>query len=157
MSPFATAAKIASEGGANALSDIELAIRNQSFLQETARQQDAIKLASDVASGGLKKTILGLKAAALPRLIADLGIRRGLEEFNDRINRLLQAMSAGVQIANPVVTIKPGDPGSPGLLKGLLGGAAGIAAGGGGPTSSPTTNTGIGGTGAADSTGLGAF
>ena len=128
--PFATAANIAITGGQNALSDLETSVRSQSFLAEAARQQEAIKLASDVASGGLKKTILGLKAAALPRLIEDLGIQRGLAEFNDRINRLLESISTGVAIGAPVVRIKPGDPGSPGLAKGGLQAIGGLFASG---------------------------
>ncbi len=146
--PFTTAAQIGVTGAENALSDIERAVRSESFQREETRRQEAIKLASDVASGALKKTILGLKAAALPRLIEDLGIQRGLVEYNDRINRLLETINVGVQIGAPVAAKTAGSPGSKGIFGKALSFAAGAGIGSGGFSSSGGSafgDTGFGG------------
>lgn len=67
---------------------------------ERGRQQEAIQLGQQE----VQTTISNLQAQALPRLISELGIERGLSEFQNRMQSLLQALAvvsgSSVHIAN---------------------------------------------------------
>lgn len=74
-----------------------------------------------------------LQAAALPRLIQDQGIERGLQIYRERVAALLDALRLGGSLASPRPAVLPGTEGSPGLLGGVargFGSAAGTAAAG---------------------------
>jgi hypothetical protein len=134
-SPFDMAAARASSGLADALGDVSTRLTADNFNQERARQLPAAGLAAGLDQQQLQSTIQGLQAAALPRLVEDLGIERGLQEFQRRIQVLLQALGLGAGAAQPnVVTTQPtpGTPASGGLLSALapaVGAFAGSPAG----------------------------
>ena len=98
-SAFDRAAAIATRGVANALSDIATNISFGTQEAERGRQQEAIQLGQQE----VETLRSNLQAQALPRLIEDLGIQRGLEEFQVRLNALLQAL--GVATSTPLQTV----------------------------------------------------
>lgn len=98
-SAFDRAAAIATRGAADALSDIATNIAGAAFESERGRQQEAIQLGQQE----VETTINNLQAQALPRLIEDLGLERGLSEFQNRIQAILQALS--VATGAPLTTI----------------------------------------------------
>lgn len=97
-SAFDRAAAIASRGAANALAGIATNLSAGNFEAERGRQNQAVAL--DQAE--VDTTVKNLQAQALPRLIQDLGIQRGLDEFKTRIASLLQLLATlgGVTAAN---------------------------------------------------------
>lgn len=94
---FDMAAARAFEGGSNALSDIATNMSFQGYESERGRQQQAIQLQQQ----DVDTLVKNLQAQGLPRLIEDLGIERGLAEFQSRMNSLLQALqiAGGAPIA----------------------------------------------------------
>jgi hypothetical protein len=66
---------------------------------ERGRQMEAIKL----SQGEVDTMIKNLQAQALPRLIEDLGIERGMAEFQGRISNLLNVL--GVMTGAPMMNL----------------------------------------------------
>ncbi len=91
-SAFDRAGAIATRGLTNALADISTNLSGQNFQAERQRQTQAATQASQLNTADIQNTIQGLQAVALPRLIDQFGIDRGLEEFNRRITTVLQAI-----------------------------------------------------------------
>lgn len=87
-SAFDRAAAIATRGAADAAGDIATKIAFGSQEAERGRQQEAIQL----SQAEVQTTINNLQAQGLPRLIQDLGLERGQQEFQARIQALLQAL-----------------------------------------------------------------
>lgn len=96
-SAFDRSAAIATRGAADAMGDIATKMSFQGYESERGRQQQSIQLGQQEVDTMIKN----LQAQGLPRLIEDLGIQRGLEEFQGRITSLLQALqiAAGAPIA----------------------------------------------------------
>lgn len=95
-SAFDRAAALASRGAANAIGDVGTNIATAAYEGERGRQQQAVQLSQADLQGMLQK----FQAAALPRLIEQAGLDKGLEIFNTQINTLLQAL--GVLTQTPV-------------------------------------------------------
>ena len=87
-SPFDRAAAIATRGAADAMGDIATNMGFASHEAERGRMQEAIQLDQQQ----LQTTLQNLQAQALPRMIEQLGLDRGLQEFDQRMNRLLQTL-----------------------------------------------------------------
>ena len=87
-SAFDTAAAYASSGADKALADIASNMSFGAYESERGRQTQAIQL----GQSEVDTTVKMLQASALPRLIQDLGIERGLKEFDTRIAFLLEAL-----------------------------------------------------------------
>lgn len=96
-SAFDRAAAIATRGAADALADIATNMSFGAYESERNRQQQAIQLGQQEVDSMIKN----LQAQGLPRLIEDLGIERGLAEFQRRSEALLKALAiaAGVPMA----------------------------------------------------------
>lgn len=88
-SAFDRAAAIATRGAAQSLGDIATNIAGQAFEAERGRQQESIQLGQQE----VQTMVQNLQAQALPRLVEDLGIERGLNEFQNRLQALLQALA----------------------------------------------------------------
>lgn len=129
-SPFAEALARERVGVANALGDVGTEIAGQNFQAERSRQQQATQAAPQFDRAELDRVVQGLQSVALPRMIEQLGIDRGLEEFRRRQQSLLQAIQAAGSLGSPQTVQTPGTQGSTGLVGGL---ATGIAGGAGGP------------------------
>lgn len=100
-SPFARAAAIRDEGLAGALGDTATRISAAAYEGERNRMTSAANQAAVFDKAELDKQLGILQANALPRLVQQYGIDKGVEEYNRRLNRALQA--AG--IAQGVSTI----------------------------------------------------
>jgi hypothetical protein len=96
-SAFDRSAAIATRGAADAMGDIATKMSFQGYEAERGRQQQSIQLGQQEVDTMIKN----LQAQGLPRLIEDLGIERGLQEFQSRVGSLLQALqiAAGAPIA----------------------------------------------------------
>jgi hypothetical protein len=87
-SAFDRAAGIATRGAANALGDIATNMSYGAYNDERTRQQGAIQL----SQADLNSTIDNLKAQALPRLIQQAGIDKGIELFGQRTQSLMELL-----------------------------------------------------------------
>lgn len=128
-SAFDRSAAIASRGFANALADIGTNLAGQNFARERTAQVNAAQAAPQFEAADLNRLVTGLQQQALPRLVEQLGIDRGLAEFNRRINVLLDALKIGTGQATPRTSTIQAQPGTPGFVQGL---APGIGQGIGG-------------------------
>lgn len=72
-------------------------------LQGRGQQLDAAGQAAGIDRQQLENTLATLEAQALPRMIEQLGIDRGMEEFRRREDQLLQALQMAGQLASPTV------------------------------------------------------
>jgi hypothetical protein len=68
----------------------------QGYESERGRQQQAIQFSQQEVD----KTISNLQAQALPRLIEDLGVERGIELFKARTQELLAALQSISSLAS---------------------------------------------------------
>ncbi len=107
-SAFDKAKAIESRGLFNALGDIGTKIAGENFEKERARQVQAVTQAGQLSTQQVQNTIQGLQAAALPRLIEQFGIDKGLAEFNQRIDTVLKA----IQLAQGLPLFAQGQEGS---------------------------------------------
>lgn len=98
-SAFDRAAAIASRGAADALSDIATQMSFGVHEAERGRQQEAIGL----SQREVETTIQNLQAQALPRLIEELGIERGMAEFQTRIQALLGVLQTLAGVTAPAI------------------------------------------------------
>lgn len=146
-SPFDVADARLRSGVAGALGDVSTDLVAQNMQQERARQLQALGLTEQAFQTGedrqlqatraapafdlsqLEGVMSALEAQALPRLIEQRGLDRGMEEFNNQMSRFLNALNIAGQVSQPTNVTMPGDPGGGGLLSPLLT-AAGTAFGG---------------------------
>ena len=91
-SPFDRAAALAQGDTLNTIANIATNIASQNFQNERTRQADAVRQAETITGQDIDRAIQALQANELPRMIEQLGIDRGLEEFRRQINTLLQAV-----------------------------------------------------------------
>lgn len=107
-SPFARAEAIRERALANALADVSTQLTATNFFNERQLQQRASEIAGQVRSGEVQRLIAQLQAQALPRLIEQLGIDRGLEEFRRRaaVIENAAALGVGATSATPVTETK---------------------------------------------------
>lgn len=126
-SPFDRAAALAQGDFLNASAEIATNITGQNFQAERGRQQQAVAQAIQLSQADLDNMVQGLRAVALPRLIEQGGLDKGLAAFNQRVDTLLRALALaqGASSAQPVV-LQP-TPGTQGEgLAGLVNAISGI-------------------------------
>lgn len=123
-SPFDRAAAISSRGLADAVGDVSTRMSAANFESERARQQNAAQNAPAIEGQQLNNLVNRLQAAALPRMIEQLGVDRGLEEFNRRMEVFLQALKTAGTVSQPQTVTTPGTEGTQGLLAPALTAAA---------------------------------
>ena len=133
-SAFDRAAAIATRGAADALADIATNISFGAYESERGRQQQAIQLGQMEVDTMIKN----LQAQALPRLIEDLGIERGLQEFQRKSEALIKALAiaAGVPIAQQGTIVQGTSQSSRGVIPGLFGSGGPFPGGLGNPFAS---------------------
>lgn len=98
-SAFDRAASIATRATADAVSDIATKMSFGNYEAERGRQQDAIPL----QRAEVDATISNLQAQALPRLIQELGIERGLAEFQRRTTMILEILKTLGAVTAPTI------------------------------------------------------
>lgn len=118
-SPFDRAAAIATRGAAQALSDIATNISSQAYTTERGLQQGAVGLSQQE----VQNTISSLQASALPRLIEQYGVDKGLEQFNTRIETILKALAvaSGLPLVSVANQTTASGTSSGGIIPGLTG------------------------------------
>ena len=87
-SPFDMAAALASRSAGHAMGDIAANMSSNAFGMERQNQQQAVALNQQE----VQNTVANLQAQALPRMISELGIERGLSLFQTNISGLLQLL-----------------------------------------------------------------
>ncbi len=105
-SPFARASAITSRALGDALARTAADIfKTERGFQEAAASGEEGQTATRAQAKGveIENLTARLSASALPRLIADLGIERGMEEFSRRMEQLLNILGLGVQATSPAL------------------------------------------------------
>lgn len=97
-SPFFRAQAISERGLADALADIEVGLREA----ERGRQQEAAAQAEAIDATKAATQIQRLQVTALPRLVEDLGIQRGIEAFNQRVRTILAILGVTADVTRTV-------------------------------------------------------
>jgi hypothetical protein len=120
-SAFNRAGAIATQAGANMLSDIATNMGNEQFKNERTNMQQAISL----DQGEVETTIKNLQAQGLPRMIEDMGIERGLALFKQKTAQLLEFMKLFGAVTAPTIANQSQSKGSGesygGIIPGLKG------------------------------------
>ena len=106
-----------------------LGLGEQAYQAGEDRALQAARSAPAFDLSQLEGTMSALEAQALPRLIEQRGLDRGLDEFNNQMQRFLQALNISGQVSQPTNVTLPGSPGSDGFMGPILA-AAGTAIGG---------------------------
>jgi len=116
-SAFDRAAAIATRGATQAMADIATQLSFGTQEAERGRQQEAITLNSQQLDSQIKN----LQAQGLPRLIQQLGIDNGLQEFQTRIQALLAALGVTQAATSPTVATKGESETKGGIIPGITG------------------------------------
>lgn len=102
-SAFDRAAALAYGEGAHALGKIATDITYQGYESERNRQQAAANSRVQLGQAEVDSTIKTLQAQALPRLIQELGIERGMKTFQDSMGQVLDVLKLIGGITQPTV------------------------------------------------------
>lgn len=98
-SAFDRAAAVATKGAANAIADIGTNMSFGAYEAERGRQQQAVQLSQQEVD----TTIKNLQAQALPRMIQELGIDRGIALFQQQSQQLLQVLQLLAGVTSPTI------------------------------------------------------
>lgn len=101
-SAFDRAAAIATRGAADAIGDIATKISAGNYEAERGRQQEAVQLSRQEVDA----SISNLQAQALPRMIQELGIERGLALFQQKTQAVLDLLKTIGGVTSPTVANK---------------------------------------------------
>lgn len=102
-SPFHTAQAIGQEAYYNALGDTAAKIHGQQYQGAQDRMQTAATGLSQLNQIRFQRGLENLTAQALPRLIEQQGIDKGVADFNFRINLLSQILGMATGAASPTL------------------------------------------------------
>lgn len=102
-SAFDRAAAIATRGAADANADIATKISYNQVNDAQNRGLDAAKALPGVSSQEVDTLIKNLQAQALPRLVQDQGIERGLGLFQTRLDALLKTLGITAGVTQPTI------------------------------------------------------
>lgn len=67
------------------------------------RQYNAALAAPQATKAELDNMLANLQAQGLPRMVQDLGIERGIDQFNTQMNNLLQTLGISAGVTRPVI------------------------------------------------------
>jgi hypothetical protein len=70
---------------------------------ERNRQNEAAGLTSTIQTQEMDNMVKNLQAQALPRLIQEFGIERGIEQFNNKVNTLLATLGIAQGVTAPTI------------------------------------------------------
>lgn len=102
-SAFANAANNSASDLERNLGNIAAQMYGANYTTERANQMQAATQANTISNDSMTRLQSALQAASLPQLTADLGIQRGLAEYNTRMNSVLQAIQLALGGTQPVV------------------------------------------------------
>lgn len=126
-SAFDRAAAIATRGATQAMSDIATNMSSNAYTTERTNQQQAVQLSQQEVQTGINN----LQAQALPRMIQELGIERGLAQFQQHTQNLLQILSMIGGVAAPVIANQSQSTGTTEQMNGIIPGLTKLFPGGG--------------------------
>jgi hypothetical protein len=95
-SPFAQASAELAGNFLRAVSEANVGIRGQAYESDMGRSLQANQLLAGLMQANLE-------AQSVPRLIADLGVQRGMEEFNARRTFLQNMLTTAAQVSSPTL------------------------------------------------------
>lgn len=102
-SAFDTAAALATRGASQAIADIATKMSSDAYGAERTAQQQAVPMSLGLTNQEVQSTVQNLQAQALPRMIQELGIERGLTLFQDNLKSLLQLLQTLGGITAPAL------------------------------------------------------
>lgn len=102
-SPFAQASADLSGARLGAIGQAASNVLFGAQQSERDRQVQAIEQVRANSRGVFERSQASLQASALPRLVNQLGIEGGLQEFNARLAAFSNALGLGTQVAQPTV------------------------------------------------------
>ena len=102
-SPFAKASADLSKARMDAIGKNTAAMTYQNYEAERGRMTEAIEQRRANAEFEFRRQYEGLQANALPRLIDELGFERGFEQYQMRINALMQALGITGGVTAPAL------------------------------------------------------
>lgn len=111
---FAGAANTAANDFTQSLSDISTRISEGAYNAERDRQTGMVGTANQISNDELQRLQKRLESAALPRLIQDLGIQRGIAEFNRRMQVIMDALKLASGVSAPTVANSQSSSGTSG-------------------------------------------
>lgn len=100
-SPFAQAQAQSNVGRVNAIGEQTANLLFGNLQAERGRQTEAVEQVRANSRGVFERSQAALQATALPRLVDQLGIDRGLQEFQARLAALSSALGVGAGLAAP--------------------------------------------------------
>lgn len=100
-SPFAKARGDLQRDTMQAMGDTTSQIATQAYQAERANQLQAVNQATATQAARFQNAMGALEASALPRMVAQLGIDGGREEFNRRMKMIEEMLSIGANVASP--------------------------------------------------------
>lgn len=125
-SAFDRAAGIATRGATQAMADIATNMSSNAYTTERQNQQQAIPMSQQEVQTGIQN----LQAQALPRMIQELGIERGLAQFQQHTQNLLQILSMIGGVAAPVIANTGQSTGNANSTTGIIPGMGKLIGGG---------------------------
>lgn len=102
-SAFDKAQAIAQTGLEQSIGSTAGQIENAALQGAMGQQSNAATQAQTLSSTQLNNLVTTLQAQALPRLIQQYGMDQGLQQFNNRVQVLLESLGIGSQISGPDV------------------------------------------------------
>lgn len=128
-SPFDRASALAGQSYLDKIGDISKQIASDQYQQERQLQTQAITQQTQANTAQVNDLVTNLQAQALPRMVEQYGLDKGIELFNQRVQALLSILGVGGQLSTS--QIGQGGPvqtgGRSGILGDLLLGGGGIA------------------------------
>lgn len=100
-SAFDKAAALAQTGLEQSMGATAAPIISSYLTNAMGQQTQGATQAEQLSSTEINNLVQTLQAEALPRLIEQYGMDQGLQEFNNRVNVMLQALGLGVQTSQP--------------------------------------------------------
>lgn len=106
-SAFAHEAGLASNDFLNALSGVETNLRGQAYEGDQSRRLQAAQaqgqLGTQIGADDFNRLKTTFDSAALPQLVKDLGIQRGLEAYNTKMQTIMQALQLAAGVSQPTI------------------------------------------------------
>ncbi len=102
-SAFANAANNSANDYEHNLGAIASDIAGKNYTAERGNQMTATNQANTLSNDSMTRLNSALQAASLPQMVQDLGIQRGLAEYNTRMTNVLQAIQLALNGTQPAM------------------------------------------------------
>ena len=129
-SPFDRASALAGQSYLDKIGDISKQIASDQYQQERQLQTRAITQQTQANTAQVNDLVTNLQAQALPRMVEQYGLDKGIELFNQRVQALLSILGVGGQLSTSQIgqggsLTREGTQGQVGtIITGLAGAAA---------------------------------